>query len=144
MNKLLINKLVEYIRANNPDVLLLLQENGQLSAYLHNKISSIQETINVLQKEGKPSYIIEEDCLKVLTSDLRPSKYNYLKNILENEFGLTCERLLESGVLTYEVINLIDYCKPVFDRFDFSEVNEENPYLRYAIVGEVNEYLNQQ
>ena len=76
-----------------------------------------------------------------LTKVLCPSKFNYLISILEEEFAPTYYRLKESGLLTYELMNLIGSCTPVFETFGFSLGNENNRYLRYAITGAVKEYL---
>lgn len=40
-----------------------------------------------------------------------------------------------------EVINMINYCLPVFDDLRFSVETEDNRFLHYAITGVVKEYL---
>lgn len=61
-----------------------------------------------------------------MTEELRPSRYLYIRSVIEEEFNLDYERLKENGVLTYEVINLIEACKGIFNDFDFSRKNEED------------------
>jgi len=142
MQGTLINNLYQYIRANNPDILLDVEETGSVTTYLSDKVSSVDFLYKQLSTEGKPAYIIEELCMNFLTQDLKPSRYNYIRNILEAEFELKYKELIESGLLLYEVSNMIKYCQSVFDDLNFSEANEENRFLRYAITGVIKEYLD--
>lgn len=142
MQGTLINNLYQYIRANNPDILLDVEETGSVTIYLSDKVSSADFLYKQLSTEGKPAYIIEELCMNFLTQDLKPSRYNYIRNILEAEFELKYKELIESGILLYEVSNMIKYCQSVFDDLNFSEANEGNRFLRYAITGVIKEYLD--
>lgn len=140
MQQTLINKLHEYIRENNPDLLFQLEEDKKVTEYLSDKISTVSALI--IQKEnGKPAYIIEDACMDVLTQDLRPSKFNYISNLLQEEFESTYNQIQESGTLKFEVINLVNQCQSVFADLKFSEENEGNQFLRYAILGTIGEYL---
>ena len=138
MHDILIDKLHRYIQENNPDLLLQLEEDGKVTEYLSDKISALDELLN--QLEGQPVYIIEEACMKALTQDLRPSKYDYICNILEEEFETVYQRLHELGTLKFEVINLIGECQTVFDELTFTEQNEDWQ-LRYTIIGAISECL---
>ena len=139
MKKILLNKLHQYIRENNPDILLQLDENYKVNEYLADKISTVSALIN--QMDTEPAYIIEDACMDVLTQDLRPSKFNYISNLLDEEFESVYNQLQESGILKFEVINLINQCQSVFDDLNFSEENEDNQFLRYAIIGTIREYF---
>ncbi len=140
MQDILSNKLLEYIRENNPDLLMQLEEDGKVTEYLFNKVSTVSALLNQLNKE-QPDYIIEASCMDVLTQDLRPSKFNYISSVLEEEFGTTYQQLQESGTIKFEVINLINKCHSIFDDLNFSEENEDNQFLRYCIIGTIQEYL---
>ena len=140
MQQALITKLHEYIRENNPDLLFQLEEDGKVTEYLSDKISTVSALIKQTEN-GKPAYIIEDACMDVLTHDLRPSKFNYISNLLQEEFESTYNQLQESGTLKFEVISLINQCQPVFDDLNFSSENEDNQFLRYAIIGIISEYL---
>lgn len=139
---LLLEKLRSYIIANNPDLMLQLQRQMGFTRYLEDKIAAVAGTMEQLVSEGKPQYIIEELCLKEMTAELRPSRFNYLREIFETEFAETFERFRELGVLTYELTNIIEYCKDLFELFEFSEEREDDRNLRYAIVGAISEYLS--
>ena len=140
MRQTLINKLHEYIRENNPDLLFQLEEDKKVTEYLYDKISTVSALIKQMENSD-PAYIIEDACMDVLTQDLRPSKFNYISNLLQEEFEPTYNQLQESGTLKFEVINLINQCQSVFDDLKFSDDNEDNQFLRYAIIGTISEYL---
>jgi hypothetical protein len=140
MKQNLIKKLHTFIRENNPDLLFTLEESDRVDEYLFNKINTVNGLIKQLDS-GAPAYIIEDACMDVLTKDLRPSKFNYLINLLEEEFESTYNQILESGLIKFEIINMIRQCQSVFDDLNFSEENEDNQFLRYAIIGTISEYL---
>jgi hypothetical protein len=142
MQGTLINNLYQYIRENNPDLLLELEENNGVTKYLSEKVSSVESLLEQLRKEGKLGYIIEELCMNFLTKDLRPSRYNYILTILESDFEIKYNEFSETGILIYEISNMVKYCQSVFDDLNFSDENEDNRFLRYAITGVINEYLN--
>jgi hypothetical protein len=144
MQENLIQLYHDYIRDNHPDLLLILQEENRLRDYLHENVASLDELITQLVSEEKPIALIEQLCMEELTKPLRPSRYNYLKEILEEDFPTVYERFRQHGILTTELINLVTACDEVFDELNFSEENEDDRYLRYAIVGAVHEYLNSQ
>ena len=139
MRQILITKLHRYIRDNNPDLLLQLEEEGKVTEYLSIKVNSIEPLLSDYQ--GQPDYFTEEACIYLLTQDLRPSKYNYICNILEEEFENKYYQFHKSGTLQFEVLNLINKCKPVFEAIGFTEENEDSRELKYAIIGTVSEYL---
>ncbi len=141
MQTILIEKLRSYLVENNPDMLVGLQTSFSVSSYLEDKVSLVMPLVEQLISEGKPQYIIDELCLLELTKDLRPSRFNYIRQILEEEFLQTYTRFREIGVLTYEIINLIEACNPVFEAIGFTEENESDRGLRYGIMGTIQEYL---
>ena len=140
MKEMLRYKLHEYIRENNPELLLQLEEEGKVTEYLSNKIKLVDALLKEADRK-QPAYIIEGACMDILTQDLRPSKYHYICGILEEEFETTYTRLQNSGTLQFEVINLINHCQPVFDTIGFTEENEDNRELQNNITGAINEYL---
>lgn len=141
MQEVLIAKFHQYIRDNNPDLLITLQQDGNVSGYLTKKVTAIDLLVNELLAAGTPAYIIEERCMDELTKELRPSKFNYLISILEEEFEAGYYRLKENGLLAYEAINLLESCSPVFETFGFTVENENDRRLHYAIIGIVKEYF---
>lgn len=139
MQSVLVEKLYEYIRENNPDLLMQL-EVGAISKYLNEKVASLNLTSD---RVNEPAYILEERYFNLLTEDLRPSKYNYIKEILEEEFEVEYRLWQEAGILKFEIINLIERSQPSFDELKFSEENEDDQFLKYLIIGTIGEYLEE-
>jgi hypothetical protein len=141
MKDILSTKFVEYLRENNPDILFSLQDGGSLTGYINQKITSIDGLLEQLQQQSRPEYIIEELCMEAITAELKPSKYLYIKEILEEEFRKEYHHLRGLGILRFEIINLTIACNPLFEVFGFSEQNEEDENLRYTIIGTIREYF---
>lgn len=134
MKDKLKEKLWTYIVHNNPDLMLNFQQDFSVTHHLEEKMNGIQPLASQLLAENKPGYIIEELCMTELTKDLRPSKFNFICNILEDEFEQDFLRIKESGLLTYEIVNLISESETVFETLGFTEINEQNQMLRYALA----------
>lgn len=141
MKEILIGKLLEYIRDNNPDLLFALEAEDKLRNWLYEKVSAAGPLIKQLNNINQPGYIIVETCLQEITRELRPSRYNYILHILEEEFEMDYKQLQQSGLLQHEIVNMINYCNSTFDDLVFAEENEDNQFIRYAITGVVSEYL---
>jgi hypothetical protein len=138
MKENLIQLLYRYISDNNPDVLVSLENEAGVTDYLNQQLSTV--TL-LLSREGIPDYIMEAECMELLTADLRPSKYLYIASILEDEFLSDHVLFQMLGVLQFEVINMIVHCNAVFDSIGFTEDNEDDNFLRYSIIGTISEYL---
>lgn len=141
MEKELKRKLLDYIRENNPDVLFQLEYEDGITLYLSQKLNGLTDLMKQLKDEGQPDYLIEMLCMEQMTADLRPSKYHYICEILAEEFETVYTQLIADGLLRAEIINMINYCLPVFDDLRFSVETEDNRFLHYAITGVVKEYL---
>ncbi|MBL4674955.1 MAG: hypothetical protein JKY70_01920 [Mucilaginibacter sp.] len=141
MKTLLIGKLHSYMVQHHTDLLIALQEDHRLSHYLGSKVESISGLIDDLQMENRPNYVIEALCLEELTRDLRPSRFSWMRELLEAEFPETHQQMDRSGSLTYELINLTGACEPIFEVFAFGEEHEDLPALRNAVTGMIAEYL---
>jgi Domain of unknown function (DUF1896) len=136
MQEVLVSKLLEYLRDNNPDILFALEAEDKLRLWLYSKAESVESLWQQMETDKQPAYIIEEACLNELTRELRPSRYNYIINLLEQEFEQEYKLLQQSGLLQNEAVNMISYCDSVF-----AEENEDNRFIRYAISGMISEYL---
>lgn len=142
MEDILKEKLWFYIIHNNPDLMFTLQEEYYVTDYLNKKVNGVKSIMEDMLSEGTPQYIIEEICLNVLTEDLKPSRFIYIRSLLAEEFEKTYTTFHKSGILTYEVINLMESCREVFETIGFTNENEEDPSLRNALIGQIADYLN--
>lgn len=142
MEDILKEKLWFYIIHNNPNLMFTLQEEYSVTDYLNKKVNGVKSIMEDMLSEGTPQYIIEEICLNVLTEDLKPSRFIYIRSLLAEEFEKTYTTFHESGILTLEVINLMESCKEVFETIGFTNENEENPTLKNALIGQIADYLS--
>src|SRR5690606_20679663 len=94
-----------------------------------------------LLESGTRGDAIHELCMNEMTDELKPSRYHYISHILAEEFEEHYERLKESGMLTYETVNLVTECKETFEAAHFSETNQECAQLRGAIFMKITNYL---
>lgn len=141
MEHVLARKLHGYIINNHPELLLSLPPQQSADSYIEEKVNAISPMVAELLTARKPMYIIEDLCFRELIKDLQPSRYNYIKGILEEEFEEAFQNFKKSGVLTYEIVNMIGACEPVFSELNFSEENIENRRIRYAVIGVISDYL---
>ena len=144
MQHRLKQKFWAHIVVNNPALIIELESDDHLSAYLDNKIESVLPLLEQLTSEGKADYITEELCIHQLVADMRPYRYNYLWNVLEQEFTKTFKNWEQNGILSYELINLQQYCKNTFDALDFNMDDAYEDDIYYAITGMIDEYLRNQ
>jgi len=128
------------MQENNPELLIQLEEESRVKDYLLKKVGMVDSLINE-QDDDQPAYILETACMDILTLDLKPSRYQYISKVLEEEFEDYYEKLELAGLIKFEAINLLDSCKQVFDDFGFNTQSEDNWLLRYLIIGSISEYL---
>lgn len=141
MQETLIRKLHEYMRHNNADLLVKLQAEGKVMGYLRDKVLAIDSLLNELLSAATPPVTIEEICMKAMTEDLRPSKYNYVMAVLLDSFGATYVQWRKDNVLLYEVINILQGCEEYFDRWGFKDESMENALLLSSIKGYIRQYI---
>jgi hypothetical protein len=140
MQEILIQKLLLYMEENNPELLIQLEEESRVTDYLLNKVAMVDSLISE-EEDDQPAYILETACMDILTQDLKPSRYKYICKILEEDFEDYYKRLDERSLIKFEVMNLLFFCKEVFDDFGFNEESEDNRLLRYLIMGSISEYF---
>jgi hypothetical protein len=142
METALKESLWNYITTHNPELMFDLQEEYRVSDYLAEKIAAVLPEAERLLQNGIPLISVKEICMEEMTEELKPSKFLYVKRVLEDEFPTAFEALTESYMLNYEVLNIMECCRDIFGKFGFGSENENNRTLRYAIMGEINDYLS--
>jgi hypothetical protein len=141
MQTQLQTNLYEYLKKNDPDLLVQLNEEDSLGTYLLEKVAYVWSDTEALMRQLSPS-MYEELCMYRLTQDLKPAKYNYMLNVLEEDFEKKYLELVNAGLLITETINLVQYCTPIFEDLNFSEKTEDNRFIRYAVIGMIQEYFD--
>lgn len=141
MKEQLTHKLHSYLVQNHLDLMISLEEDHRLAHYLEDKVNSVMDLCEGLQAENRPAYVVEALCLEELTRDLRPSRFEYMRTLLEEEFEADYHRMSAGGILTYEVISLIGACEPIFEVFAFGQQHEDSKELRCAVMRMIAEYF---
>lgn len=141
MQTVLKERLWAYIVHNHPDLLFELQENNLVAAYLQEKITGILPIMERMLTDGNNVYEVEAHCLNLMTEDLEPSKYSYIRSVLEEEFPRDYQRLSKTGTLVYEVLNMLEACRSVFEDFGFDAKALGNTKLRHAVIACIHDSL---
>ena len=136
MQDLLHIKLQTYLAVHYPDMLLALREEGKEEVFIHEKVEGISVEMEAMMDAGTPAYMVETYCMDVLIGSLGPSKYDYIYNILEDEFEERLATFEKLGITLYEIINIIIDCGELLDSFD-----EDDRLLKYNVVGLIAEYF---
>lgn len=134
-------QLRQYLLENHLELAIALEEEHRLAHYLEGKVKSIDELIGGLLPQNRPAYVVEALCLEELTRDLRPSRFRYVRALVEKIYPADYRRMKKSGVLAYEVIGLTGACEPIFEVFGFATVSEDSRGLHRAVLGMAAEYL---
>jgi len=135
-------KLLFYVVENNPDLVIGMQKDYSLAQFLDDKIEIIKPMVAELSAEHRPPYLIEQLCMQTMTEQLRPSRFSYIRSVLESEFPEDFYKLEVLGIINYEIMNLLEECKKIFDEFSFSQDHEDDQSMRNTIIGQVHEYLS--
>ena len=139
MQELLTIKLRQYLAAHHPDLLLSLEEEGRVEEYLEEKVQGISGEMETLLAGDTPAYMVEMHCMDILIASLGTSKYDYIYNLLEDEFEENFTTLERQGILLYEIINIIQHCCELLKDFD-----EDDMLLGYTVAGAIAEYFAHQ
>lgn len=143
MRQQLIRKFLAHVRENHPDILFDLGDNEALMQWMNDRLIEVSGIIQQMKKTYKPDGKIISACMEELTQNLLPSRYNYIRDILQDEFEEDYSRFVRLGILQFEAVNMVIYCRSTFDDLRFSVENEDNRFTRYAITGLIKDYLQE-
>lgn len=141
LKQILKEKLREHIINDYPDLMLRLQGKNQFESYLGQKVMSVLLTAKRMINDGFGESETVENAIEVLTDDLKPSRYQYIVNVLSQEFEKEHESLTNSGLLLFEAVNLVRYCQPVFTSMALSEKTVDDRQIYLAVTGMIKEYF---
>jgi hypothetical protein len=142
MENILKEKLWEYIIHNNPELMYKLQEQYGVTEYLDQKVKSVLALADEMASECTPGEIIEEICINVLTAELKPSRFTYLRLLLLEEFRDKYVDFARSGTLTFEVLNLMGACSDFFETSGFTAGSTTDPNFKNTLIPKITDYLN--
>lgn len=141
MQKVLKEKLWAYIVHNHPDLLFELQENDTVKAYLDEKVNSVLPLARQNLPAGSPAGVMEDYCLNAMVEPLGPSRYSYIRSVLEVEFPKDYQRLDRAGTLVYQVLSMLKESRQLFEDFEFKDHQHQVPGLRNAVIVCIHDYL---
>jgi hypothetical protein len=144
MQQKLKQKLWAHIVVNNPELIIELEQDEILTGYLEEKVEAVLPLLEELTSEKKPDYIIEELCLRELTADMRPYRFNFILNVLEEQFPETHKAWQHNGILTHEVINFERYCRVSFEPLTLTWENVYEDHIYSMVTGQIQLYLEEQ
>ncbi|RWU08139.1 hypothetical protein [Pedobacter chitinilyticus] len=141
MKELLKERLHHYIVVNNPE--LLVRTGGfSIPQYINDKVELAMEQLEKHHIARMTNDEMIERYMALMTAELLPSKFNYLKAVIEQEYPREFTALREQGVLTSKVIGIMERCADAFEGFGFStEAEVDNTKLRHAIIAIVHREL---
>lgn len=137
-----MERLRAYMAANNPELLVTLQDTRSLTAYLSGKVASVMPLARQLLAEGKPRHHIEERCMDELTAGLGSPEFGYLRTVLAEEFPDDYRRMARAGTLIPGLIRLTGDCREIFESHGFTGESMDDRLLRHAVIAEIHNYLN--
>ncbi|MES2373465.1 MAG: hypothetical protein V4557_12845 [Bacteroidota bacterium] len=126
--------LLGYIREQNPVLLKQLQEDDSLHAFVMDKIAEVESVLI-----SKPD-TTEVEYLKLLTSDLDPVRYRFVRDLFETEFTDMCDLMRSAGTLPYELLDMVAACHHLFEEMPLVD-GMDNPELDHAVACVIAEYL---
>jgi len=129
--------LLGYIKENNPDLLMQLDEDDALHAWVIEKIREVELVLG----DAKARRVPDNEFMDLMTVDLKPSKFHYMRDLLEDQFPEDFDQLLASGELRFAIIQMIGLCNHLFESNPLREDIDENAQLDHAVKAVMTDYL---
>lgn len=129
--------LLAYLTENNPELLEQLEEDDALHAWVLEKLKEVE----LVLQSSKPLFEIEREAMDIMTADIRPSRYRYLRDLFEERFPEEYDRMLDAGTLRYELVTIVGICHNLFESHTIME-SIDNPQLDRLAVAVISDYLH--
>ncbi len=142
MQEQLSERLNNYIRLDHPDLLIKLNAAGGLESWLIQQVSEVENDRQRMLAEGRSAAHTEDKCMELMTAALRPSRFHYISELLEEDFEWAYYRMRAEGILLEQTLKMLQLCGPVFGEFGFCTANERDPAIRKAASAVIRNYLN--
>lgn len=141
MQNILKEKLWAYIVHSNPDLMFDLQESYSVTQYLDEKITGILPKASELLSQGKSYHAVIEICLDLLTEELKPSRFLFVRSIFREEFPKEYRAFAKEGETTFETLQIMEAAKELFETFGFDSETIKDLRLRHALIVIIHDYL---
>ena len=120
---------------------LILGEEPPLKTIIEEKIITIAPMIPRLRKEGHQDPAILELCFQSMKASTAPSRFLFLKGILQEHFHGDYLFLREQGTLSAELIRLLGQSETLFGQYPISEGEIFSAELRQALIPLIADFL---
>lgn len=135
---------LDYLQSHHPELVLEWNLSEALHEMVEQQLNHVKPLLEKLSTKELHPHDILQQCLNELIAELPASRFDYISELLSSEFEEQHEKLLTSDLLPYECMNLLQHCKPVFDKLNFSLVIEDDPFIRYAVIAAISEYFQRE
>jgi|SRR5690606_11444424 len=132
----------KFITEHNPELMFSLQENYSVTSYLNEKIKCIQPKLQNWRTIGYPESSIFLLAMEILTTDLKPSRFQFISSLLKHDFPSHYTYFSDHGVLTYKTLILVELCQGAFDSIRFSEAHCNSGRFKEAISGIIRKQIS--
>jgi hypothetical protein len=131
----LIKLFMAFISENNPDVIVSIGSTGSMKRFVRDKAEVAMDLAKNLKERGLPESEILDACFESMVKEMKPSRFNFLKDLIQNHFPEKLKRYSETGVMTYEIIQVIESHGHLFEKYRFGETETKNDLLETEFVG---------
>ncbi len=132
---------LDYLKSHHPDLALEWNLSEALHEMIDQQLNHVKPLLEKLSTAELHTDDILEQCLNQLIAELPVSRFDYITELLSTEFEQQHKQLLSTGLLPYECMNLLQHCKPVFDKLNFSLTNEDDSFIRNAMIAAISDYF---
>jgi hypothetical protein len=114
-----INRMAGALMRLDPALYVRLQDGNDLEEYLNN-FENVDNLVEVLPL----------------------SPFDYLEDVLEQDFKGHWLRFHEAGIIRYELLNICAACEAVLQEFGWPTADDSR-LLRYAVITAMDDYLKE-
>ena len=140
MNKLYFQeKFSAFIEENHPD--LIINDKSAVIKAIEERAEKATKLFNALIEEGIHTDAALEHSLKELKEDYIFSKFNYIENILNDNFESYYNELFETNTLQEKVVEYVTRFEGIFEKFPINDDFIDDKKLYYEIIGAIEETL---
>ena len=141
METALKERLWDYIIIHNPELMYHLQEQYLVGSYLQRKVNEVLPQAQEMRANGVDVCTILEACIEELTQELKPSKFQFVRRVIQEEFPAEYQLLSSTYMLDYEVLNIVDASWDIFQQFGPYCERENSKIQRYAVMHQISTHL---
>ncbi|WCT13324.1 hypothetical protein [Mucilaginibacter jinjuensis] len=98
--------------------------------------------IRLQEENAVAAYLEEFDEIDSLAEAMPVSPFDFLEDVLEQDFRGHWLRFHEAGIIRYELLNICAVCEATLQEFGWPEADDSR-LLRYAVITAIDDYLQE-